>query len=297
VAACPGKVCTTAYQISAARPNPTLFSVLRRGRRYDWMVIDEVSQVPVETWSYLSALRYMGTKFLLVGDFYQLPSVCDRFADALPRGGMENTRVLMDIANHLKISFRTNHRCKDHPEHFEYLLSLRGDVPYQPAYDRFPADLSVLPDLAIVQCHQTRLRMNALMNQQRGVFFKKPERWSPPEPQDMWVYPGLPVIGTRRRNGLWYEVQDATEDLVTLTDGTALAPEVFVREFRLGLAITCHCVQGLTIRGKRVWMLDAHFPHTTLQHYIVAASRCEDPRLFSILTPAQQLTTTCSRAS
>jgi MoxR-like ATPase len=34
VAACPGTVCVTAHQISAARPNETLYTVLRRGKRY-----------------------------------------------------------------------------------------------------------------------------------------------------------------------------------------------------------------------------------------------------------------------
>jgi hypothetical protein len=79
---------------------------------------------------------------------------------------------------------------------------------------------------------------------------------------------------------------------VTLTaeDGETftLDRDAFLRTMRLALAVTCHAVQGLTITKKRVWMLDAHFPHTTARHFLVAASRVDDPRNFSVLTPAQQ---------
>jgi hypothetical protein len=107
------------------------------------------------------------------------------------------------------------------------------------------------------------------------------------------------VIGTRRRNGLWYEVAAASEDSITLDDGTALSPAEFMRDFRLGLAVTAHAIQGRTIRGQRVWMLDAHAFHTSKAHYLVAASRCEDPRNFSLVTPAQQraLMTICPALS
>jgi hypothetical protein len=126
------------------------------------------------------------------------------------------------------------------------------------------------------------------MNRREGVYLEKPAKWSPPEPQACWVYPGLPVIGTRRRNGLWYEVAAASEESITLDDGTALSPAEFMRDFRLGLAVTAHAIQGKTLRGQRVWMLDAHAFHKSKAHYLVAASRCEDPRNFSLVTPAQQ---------
>jgi hypothetical protein len=201
---------------------------------------------------------------------------------------MENTRVLMGIANHLKIPFRTNHRCRDHPQHFEYLLSLRDAGPYEPDYSRFPVDLSVLPDLAICQNHRSRLMMNALMMERSGVFFPKPAKWSGPEPQDLWVRSGMPFIGTRRQNGLWYTVAAVSDESVTFTDGTIVTASAFVRDFRVAYAVTCHAIQGKTIRDQRVWMLDAHMPHCTKAHYLVAASRCSDPRNFGMVTPGQQ---------
>jgi hypothetical protein len=233
-------------------------------------------------------MRFMGTRFVLIGDFCQLPSVNDRFAEALPADGMLQTKVLMSIANHLRLPFRTNYRCAGFPDHFDYLLSLREAGAYKPDFDRFPVDLSVLPDLAITQCLATRVAMNALTNRREGIFLIKPAKWSPPEPQDCWVYPGLPVIGTRRRNGLWFEVAAASEESITLDDGTALSPAEFMREFRLGLAVTAHCIQGKTLRGVRVWFLDSHAFHTSKAHYLVAASRCDDPGNFGVVTPEQQ---------
>jgi hypothetical protein len=54
------------------------------------------------------------------------------------------------------------------------------------------------------------------------------------------------------------------------------------------LAVTAHAIQGKTLRGQRVWMLDAQAFYTSKAHYLVAASRCDDRGNFSLVTPAQQ---------
>jgi hypothetical protein len=285
---------TTAFQKATARRlgNNTLYHVLRRGVRTEWLVIDEVSQIPTATWSYLAALHYMGTKFLLVGDFAQLPPINDRFAHS----SAENSKVVRGLANNMKLEMRENHRCRDHPEHFEYLLELRAKVdgPCVPDYARFPCrNLRALPDLFVCQTNASRLKANALANPHMGVF-EKPERWTPPEPQDAWLHPGVPVIGVAgtKHSGLYSVVESATPDQVALVteDGErfTLDKGAFLQTMRLAYAVTCHAVQGLTIRDKKVWMLDAHYPHTTARHFLVAASRVTDPKNFEVLTPEQQ---------
>jgi hypothetical protein len=83
-------------------------------------------------------------------------------------------------------------------------------------------------------------------------------------------------------------VAAVSQESITLDDGTALSPAEFMRDFRLGLAVTAHAIQGRTLRGVRVWMLDAHAFHTSKAHYLVAASRCDDPGNFGVVTPEQQ---------
>jgi hypothetical protein len=64
--------------------------------------------------------------------------------------------------------------------------------------------------------------------------------------------------------------------------------DLFVKCLRLAYAVTCHCVQGLTITDERVWFMDAAGTYTTKRHYLVAISRVRDPRNLGIPTGPQQ---------
>jgi hypothetical protein len=130
--------------------------------------------------------------------------------------------------------------------------------------------------------------MNRLMMGREGGFFPKPERWTPPEPQDLYVRVGTPFIGTRRRNGLWFTVATVDQESVTFEDGTVVSAAELMREFRVAYAVTCHAIQGRTLRDQKVWFLDSQAYHTSKSHYLVAASRCDDPRNFGVVTPEQQ---------
>jgi hypothetical protein len=296
------RVATTAYQICTARRigGASLYNVLRRPGSFEWLIVDEYSQLPTSVYAELVVQKLAGKKLVFLGDSAQLPAVNDRYADALPHNGMEDTRCVRGLVNDLKIRFRHNFRCADFPEHFEYIKSVHDDIdgPYAPDCDRFPAN--ELPDIFVTQCHHTRLRVNEVMNSLQkpddAVFFPKPERChSNMQPQDMYVWPGLKMVGARGSrkivNGLTYDVQSVGAD-VTLKaeDGEILVVdrELFVKCLRLAYAVTCHCVQGLTITDERVWFLDAHSPYTTKRHYLVAISRVRDPRNLGIPTREQQ---------
>jgi hypothetical protein len=299
------RVATTAYQICTARRigGKSLYSVLRRPGSYEWLIVDEFSQLPTTVYAELVVQKLSGKKIILLGDSAQLPPVNDRFAAALPRNGMEDTRCVRALVNDLKFRFQFNYRCAKFPGHFAYIQSIHADIdgPYAPDCARFPADLSRLPQIFVTQCHSTRVRVNRIMNglekPEDAVFFPKPEQCeSNMRPQDMHVYPGLKMVGARGSrkvvNGLGYEVQSIEGRSVTLRaeDGEVLTLDerTFLKCLRLSYAVTCHCVQGLTITDERVWFLDAASPYTTKRHYLVAISRVRDPRNLGIPDEKQQ---------
>jgi hypothetical protein len=168
------------------------------------------------------------------------------------------------------------------------------------------------------------MRVNALVNAlQRppdAEFFPCPEGLhSNMQQQDMYVWPGLKMIGCRgsRRvvNQLTYTVVSISGDADSGDDDSdgdtdasdeeppngrriklrsedgktiVLDERTFVKCLRLAYAVTCHCVQGLTITDERVWFMDAAGTYTTKRHYLVAISRVRDPRNLGIPTAKQQ---------
>jgi hypothetical protein len=210
---------------------------------------------------------------------------------------VENSKVVRGVASNMKIEMRENRRCQGHDEHFRYLLELRDNIdgPYKPDAQRFPCkDPSVLPDIFVCFTNATRIKANALANRHEGVFYPKPERWTYPEPQDAWLYPGVPVIGVSgtKWSGVQCTVEAATPEDVALVaeDGErfTLDRDAFLQTMRLAFAQTTYGLQGATLKDQRVYVLDSFFPRFTNRHWLVAVSRVTDPANLEVLTPAQQ---------
>jgi energy-coupling factor transporter ATP-binding protein EcfA2 len=305
------KVRRCAYQVATAKRDGghSLLASLRGGIHEHWLVVDEVSQLSSLMWSQLSLLRYSGTKLLICGDFTQLQSVTERFADALPPMRFESTKVLRGVANDLKIRLQRQHRFER--RHGELVARLSEDVRagrrYVPDFARFPCrDLAALPDFIVCQCHDTRISANAVANQAvaqdpDAYFFKAPEKdHSNCKQQDMYVVPGMRLLGVRGSrkivNGLIYTVEyihtEAKGRVIQLRPEKGelidVPEDVFVKCLRLSYAVTCNYIQGLSIYDKTVWFLDARAFHTTLRHYYVAVSRVHSGDQLSVLTREQQ---------
>jgi hypothetical protein len=92
-------------------------------------------------------------------------------------------------------------------------------------------------------------------------------------PQDMWLWPGIQLIGAGGlcKKGLFYEVADVRQDIVNLTCGLSLTHEQAARSLRLAYALTYASCQGLTLR--RVVRLETDSPNFTLKHLYVGISR------------------------
>ena len=80
--------------------------------------------------------------------------------------------------------------------------------------------------------------------------------------------------------GLFYEVQEVTEEMVRLTSGLLLTHEQAVQSLRLGYALTYASCQGLTLPG--VVRLDTKSSHFTLKHLYVGLSRATSADLVEV---------------
>ena len=81
--------------------------------------------------------------------------------------------------------------------------------------------------------------------------------------------------------GLFYEVEEVTEDAVRLTNGQVLTYEQAVQSLRLCYALTYASCQGLTLPG--VVRLDTKSEHFTLKHLYVGLSRATAADLVEVL--------------
>ena len=130
--------------------------------------------------------------------------------------------------------------------------------------------------------HKTRMKINRLRNmeeadrtKQRCAFFaqRRPASRGGNQPQDMILWKGLQLIGAGGRclKGLFYEVEEVTEEVVRLTAGLVLTHEQAVQSLRLCYALTYASCQGLTLPG--LVRLDTKSDHFTLKHLYVGLSR------------------------
>ena len=106
------------------------------------------------------------------------------------------------------------------------------------------------------------------------------------QPQDMWVWPGMQLIGggrTSRKvlNGVCYIVHSFDDEHLRVTThpdfGAEELIELDMREasenLRLCYAAVYHSCQGRTLKQQHVLLMDVHKPFFTGRHLYVGASR------------------------
>ena len=73
---------------------------VRNGRcQLDWLVIEEVTQMDTGLWADVACVALdRGVRFLLMGDFRQLPAVLDSFAGARVERPLKDSDLLQDLA-------------------------------------------------------------------------------------------------------------------------------------------------------------------------------------------------------
>ena len=268
---------------------------IRAGRcSLDWLVVEEVTQLDVGLWADIAELSMnRDVRFLLLGDFRQLPAVQDAFGGAPVLRSLKESQLLHDLAGGCVHELTENQRSDEGI--FSFLEWLRVDEPeqvelrdaVQRGRELFPRRGH--PDTCLVISHAHRIAVNDRENRRLApsdaVLLEHRGSSGPAgtnQPQTMRVWPGLRLVGAGARvaKGCFVEVREAGERFV-LDDGQSFSGPELLRYTRLCHAITYASCQGLTLRG-RVWLCDADNPHFSVKHLYVGASRATSAELLSV---------------
>ena len=139
---------------------------IRAGRcALDWLVVEEVTQLDVGLWADIAELSTnRRVRFLLLGDFRQLPAVQDAFGGAPVLRSLKDSQLLHDLAGGCVHELTENQRSDE--TIFRFLQWLRVDEPEQPplreavqaARELFPRRGH--PDTCLVISHAHRMAIN-----------------------------------------------------------------------------------------------------------------------------------------
>ena len=260
-----------------------------------WLVIEELTQLDTPLWADIACLSMnKKIRFLLLGDFRQLPAVLDSFAGAEVCKELKHSQLLHDLAGGW--CHELSERWRFDEQIFEFLTWLRVDEPEQiplaeavrEARRRFPRRGE--PDVSLVISHAKRLQINERENRRLApadaLLVEYEARGAVPTnaPQTTRVWPGLRLIGAggKVQKGTFLTVEAVEGDVVRLESGQSFAGPELLKHTRLCSAITYASVQGLTLRG-RVWLYDVESPHFTLKHLYMGCSRATNSELLSVL--------------
>jgi hypothetical protein len=264
------------------------------------LVIEELTQINVQLWADLALCRMKGVAIIACGDFGQFGPVCESWAGCeVEEGALEHSAMLLEMCpNRLVL---TKNRRSDERIFVFYTQLGDLDAALVRAKEQFPRT-DRPADYTLTMSHARRMAINRQRNEDElaskcsnfAVFIQAPPATrAGNQPQDMWVWPGLQLIGAGARclKGLFYEVAEVDEESVQLQvcikssheqpedparirncqSGLRLTHEHTSKSLRLAWAITYASCQGLTLRG--VVRLETQSPNFTLRHLYVGISR------------------------
>ena len=226
---------------------------------------------------------------MCAGDFGQFAPICEHWAGCpVPEGSLEYSDMLFEMCGGNRLILTENMRSD--ARLFEAYTNLGDNLQFALEKVRALFPMTSRPArYTLTISHKNRLRINRLRNMQDAaswdsIFLKAPkETRGGNQPQDMILWKGLQLIGAGHRclKGLFYEVEEVTEEAVRLTNGQVLSHEQAVQSLRLCYALTYASCQGLTLPG--VVRLDTKSERFTLKHLYVGLSRATAADLVEVL--------------
>ena len=258
-------------------------------------MVEEITQLDMALWA---DLAYVGlnadVKFLLLGDFRQLPAVLDSWAGRPISAPLEHSQLVRDLAGGHRHELTENMRSD--PGIFDFVKWLRVGEEACPTLEQAKARLKELfpskpgwPDTTLVISHSKRMAVNAAANRAlapEGSKLLELEthvihidlgccqttneycQTATPQnsPQSMRVWPGLRLIGAGGKipKGVFVAVAEVEPDGVRLDNGMRLKNQELLRATRPSHAVTYASCQGLTLHNRV--RLDLESCHLTLRH-------------------------------
>ena len=188
---------------------------VRRGsaQKLDWLVVEEITQLDMALWADLACVGLNAdVKFLLLGDFRQLPAVLDSWAGRPISAPLEHSQLIRDLAGGHRHELTENMRSD--PGIFNFVKWLRVGEEACPTLEQAKARLKELfpskpgwPDTTLVISHSKRMAVNAAANRALAPEASKllqlevidlggcDKSITQNSPQSMRVWPGLRLIG------------------------------------------------------------------------------------------------------
>ena len=131
-------------------------------QKLDWLVVEEITQLDMALWADLACVGLNAdVKFLLLGDFRQLPAVLDSWAGRPISAPLEHSQLVRDLAG--------GH--SSDPGIFNFVKWLRVGEEACPTLEQAKARLKELfpskpgwPDTTLVISHSKRMAVNAAAN-------------------------------------------------------------------------------------------------------------------------------------
>ena len=277
-------------------------------QKLDWLVVEEITQLDMALWADLACVGLnTDVKFLLLGDFRQLPAVLDSWAGRPISAPLEHSQLIRDLAGGHRHELTENMRSD--PGIFDFVKWLRVGEEACPTLEQAKARLKELypskvgwPDTTLVISHSKRMAVNAAANRAlapEGSKLLELEtqvihidlgccqttneycQTATPQnsPQSMRVWPGLRLIGAGGKipKGVFVAVAEVEPDGVRLDNGMRLKNQELLRATRPSHAVTYASCQGLTLHNRV--RLDLDSCHLTLRHLYVGASRATSSEL------------------
>ena len=275
----PGRRTSRGASWSAQTADHWVRRTVRNGRcQLDWLVVEEVTQIDSGLWADVACVALdRGVRFLLLGDFRQLPAVLDSFAGARVERPLKDSDLLRDLAGGCCHELTENRRSDERI--FRFIGWLRVGEPEEVplaeavrvARREFPRPAGQHPDVCLVLSHADRVQINERESRRLApadavVIEHQAPGPTTNAPQRMRVWPGLRLVGAGGKvaKGTFVRVAEKDAQRVALDGGQQFSHAELLRHTRLCHAITYASCQGLMLRG-RVWLLDAGTQHFNLR--------------------------------
>ena len=120
-------------------------------QKLDWLVVEEITQLDMALWDLACVGLNADVKFLLLGDFRQLPAVLDSWAGRPISAPLEHSQLIRDLAGGHRHELTENMRSD--PGIFNFVKWLRVGAS-KPGW----------PDTTLVISHSKRMAVNAAAN-------------------------------------------------------------------------------------------------------------------------------------